>query len=586
MDIFDMLTLIGGVCLFLFGMNIMGQALERRTGSRLEALLGRLTTGKAAGFFTGLCVTALIQSSSATAVMVVGFVNSGLMTLRQAIHVILGANVGTTVTAWVLSLAGLESDSLLVSMLKPTAFTPVLALLGIFKFLGGKETKARDTGAILLGFATLMYGMETMSGAVAGLSDLPAFRELFLLFRNPLLGLLAGALLTAVIQSSTASIGILQALCVTGQVSYAAAIPIIMGQNIGTCVTALISSVGATRNARRAAVVHLSFNLIGSLFWLAVFVPIRSLVAPAMLDAPATLLGIAVTHTAFNLLCTLLFLPLTGLLEWLAYRLVPDAPAREDADPLDDRLLTSPAVALERCREQLVIMADEAFSAARAALTPPKHTRTPGDATADTSARVRALEESTDRREDALGTYLIRLSSHRPDEDQSAEAAGILRMIGDLERIADHAVSLQIFNDTLREKGLTLSPEALAGRQVLAAALRELMTLTRAALVDRDLLAAGQVEPLRQVINRRREELRAAHVLRLQSGACDPATSANWTGQLDDCSRMADHCSNIAACVLETSRRRMTVHATARALRASDPSFIKAYGAFEEKYRA
>lgn len=324
MDIFNGLTMIGGLSLFLFGMNIMGQALERRAGGRLSLLLEKLTTNRAAGLLTGLGVTAVIQSSSATTVMVVGFVNSGLMTLSQAVNVIMGANIGTTVTAWVLSLAGIGDGNVFVRLLKPAAFTPILAFIGIIFYMFCRKEKRRDTGMVFLGFATLMYGMEMMSGAVSGLGSVPAFRELFLLFKNPVSGVLAGAVLTAVIQSSSASVGILQALAVTGQVSYGAAVPIIMGQNIGTCVTALISSAGASKNAKRAAMVHLSFNVIGTAAWLAVFCLVKAVFAPAFLDAPASLFGIAVTHSAFNVLCTVLLLPFADILEALVKKMVPD----------------------------------------------------------------------------------------------------------------------------------------------------------------------------------------------------------------------------------------------------------------------
>ena len=331
MDIFDFLSLIGGLSLFLFGMNVMGQALERRAGSGLRSLLGRMTSKKAAGLLTGLGVTAVIQSSSATTVMVVGFVNSGLMSLKQAINVIMGANIGTTVTAWLLSLAGIDGGSVFVRLLKPSSFTPVLALAGVVLYMFCHSDKKKDTGTILLGFATLMFGMETMSGAVSGLGDAPGFRQLFIMFKNPFLGVLAGAVLTAVIQSSSASVGILQALAVTGQVSYGAAIPIIMGQNIGTCVTALLSAVGTNKNAKRAALVHLAFNVIGTAVWLTLFCLARTFLAPALLDESATLAGIAAAHSVFNVLCVVLMLPLSGLLERLVCRLAPDAGGRQNS---------------------------------------------------------------------------------------------------------------------------------------------------------------------------------------------------------------------------------------------------------------
>ena len=396
MDIFNVLTLIGGLSLFLFGMNIMGQSLERRAGGKLRSLLGKLTTSKAARLLTGLGITAIIQSSSATTVMVVGFVNSGLMTLKQAINVIMGANIGTTVTAWILSLAGIDSGNLFIKLLKPSSFTPVLALVGIIFYMFCKNDKKKDTGMILLGFATLMFGMETMSGAVSGLRDVPAFQSLFVMFQNPILGVLAGAVLTAIIQSSSASVGILQALTATGQVSYGAAIPIIMGQNIGTCVTAMISSVGANKNAKRAAMVHLSFNIIGTVVWLTVFCVVKAILTPVILSESASLLGIAVIHSIFNVLCTILMLPLSGFLERLVNWLVPDAKQPEVHQELDDRLLTTPSIALERCRVVAADMAKTAVKALKDSLT------SLCSYSSELAVSIREKEEQTDCYEDNL----------------------------------------------------------------------------------------------------------------------------------------------------------------------------------------
>lgn len=432
MDIFNALTMIGGLCLFLFGMNIMGQALERRAGDKLRLLLGKLTTGKIAGLLTGLGVTSVIQSSSATTVMVVGFVNSGLMTLKQAVNVIMGANIGTTVTAWILSLAGIDSGNIFIKLLKPTSFTPVLALVGIIFYMFCKSSKKKDTGMILLGFATLMFGMETMSEAVSGLGNVPAFQNLFILFRNPVLGVLAGAFLTAVIQSSSASVGILQALAVTGQVSYGAAVPIIMGQNIGTCVTAMISSVGANKNAKRAAMVHLSFNVIGTAVWLTVFCIVKAVFSPVLLNESASLFGIAAAHSAFNILCTALMLPLTDFLEKLVIKLIPDSKRQENKTELDERLLATPSIALERCHEVASDMAKTAVSALSDGLTS-LYKYTP-----ELAETIRKKEDMTDRYEDMLGTYLVHLSSKQISGQDSAEAAKLLKIIGDFERIADH----------------------------------------------------------------------------------------------------------------------------------------------------
>ncbi|MBQ9108837.1 MAG: Na/Pi cotransporter family protein, partial [Oscillospiraceae bacterium] len=431
MSIFDVLSLVGGLCLFLFGMSVMGNALERRAGSKLQGLLSRLTTGKLAGLLTGLGVTAVIQSSSATTVMVVGFVNSGLMTLKQAINVIMGANIGTTVTAWILSLGGIDGDALWLKLLKPTSFTPVLALVGIVFFLFCKSDTKKDTGTILLGFAVLMFGMDAMSDAVGGLADVPEFQQLFLMFTNPILGVLAGAIVTAIIQSSSASVGILQALSATGQVSYGAAVPIIMGQNIGTCITAILSSFGTNRNAKRAAYVHLSFNIIGTVVWLGVFSVAKAVFAPAILGEAASLAGIATCHSIFNIACTALLLPLSGLLEKLAYKLVPETKTPDAIAELDEHLLTIPAAALERCHNLSSDMAQDAISAMKDAM---RCLRGYDAALADS---IKEKEDKTDHYEDIMGTYLVKLSALHLTDHDSAEAAKLLKVIGDLERIGD-----------------------------------------------------------------------------------------------------------------------------------------------------
>ena len=468
MSVSDFISLLGGVALFLFGMSIMGDALKKVAGNQLELVLYNLTSTPIKGVLLGTGVTAVIQSSSATTVMVVGFVNSGLMTLRQAINVIMGANVGTTVTAWLLSLGGISGDSIWVRLLKPTSFTPVLALVGIIFFMFCKDNKKKDTGTVLLGFATLMFGMETMSSAVGGLADVPAFRQLFITFQNPVLGLLAGAVLTAIIQSSSASVGILQALAVTGQVSYGAAIPIIMGQNIGTCVTALLSSVGANKNAKRAAFVHLSFNVIGSVVLLTAYSIVRAIFAPAILGEAATLPGIAVIHTAFNLLCVAILMPMAPLLEKLALRVIHDAPAPEHETELDERLLASPALALGQCREVTMKMVDCAVQALRSSLLAVT------DYTPALAEQVRADEEATDHYEDILGTYLVKLSSQTLTAADSENATELLKVIGDFERIADHAVNIVESAEELQSKGLTLSEAAQADLKVLDAAVEEL----------------------------------------------------------------------------------------------------------------
>ena len=577
MDIFDALEMIGGLCLFLFGMNIMGQALERRAGSRLRTTLGKMTGKTMTGFLTGLVVTAVIQSSSATTVMVVGFVNSGLMTLKQAIGVIMGANIGTTVTAWLLSLGGISGDAVWVQLLKPTSFTPVLALIGIIMYMFSKDSRKNDTGMIMLGFATLMFGMDTMSGAVSGLREVPAFRQLFVAFTNPLLGVLAGAALTAIIQSSSASVGILQALALSGQVSYAAAIPIIMGQNIGTCVTALISSVGTSRNAKRAAIVHLSFNVIGTVVWLTVFCIVRAVAAPAILGESATMYGIAIAHTAFNVACTALLLPASGLLEKLAIRLVPDG-KKKDADvTLDERLLATPPLALEQCSVVAEDMAYYASGALKKAIDcvmefDPK-----------AAQEVRESEDKTDKYEDMLGTYLLKLGAEPLSDTASEEVTELLKLIGDFERIGDHAVNIIESAEEMHDKQLEFSRSAKYELSVMSAAVGEVMDLAVKAFAENDAQAASCVEPLEQVVDDLKDELRTRHILRMKKGECSIEAGFVWSDLLTNLERASDHCSNVALCVLDLKKHTLSAHETQHE-RKDVPEFAEHYRRYSEKY--
>ena len=578
MDLFQFLNLIGGLSLFLFGMNVMGQALERRAGGSLRTLLGKMTSNKVAGLLTGLAVTAVIQSSSATTVMVVGFVNSSLMTLRQAINMIMGANIGTTVTAWILSLAGISSSNFFIRLLKPASFTPVLAFVGILYYMFSKNDKKKDTGLILLGFATLMFGMESMSSAVSGLRDVPGFQNLFIMFRNPVLGVLAGAVLTAIIQSSSASVGILQALAVTGQVSYGAAIPIIMGQNIGTCVTAMISAIGANKNAKRAAMVHLSFNVIGTAVWLTVFCLLKWIFDPALLDESASLFGIAVAHSVFNVLCTLLMLPLSGLLEKLVCAIVPDDKKPEVVSELDERLLATPPVALERCREVAADMANCAVGAMKQSITALT------DYTPALAKQVRQAEEHSDHYEDILGTYLVKLSTRRISASDSNEAAKLLKIIGDFERISDHAVNIVQSAEELGSKNLAFSPQASRELSILAGAVSEILDLSLDAFLHDDLGPAGRVEPLEQVIDGLKEQLRTAHILRLQQEKCSIEAGFVWSDLLTNLERVSDHCSNIAGCVLDMHEGNLNLHESLRAMKEDRENFEDRYLVYRKKY--
>lgn len=579
MDLFSALNLIGGLCLFLFGMSIMGQALEKRAGGKLRTLLERMTGSKATGFLTGLGVTAIIQSSSVTTVMVVGFVNSGLMSLKQAINVIMGANVGTTVTAWLLSLSGISGDALWLNLVKPDAFSPVLALVGLILYMFVRDAKKKDTGMILLGFATLMFGMETMSGSVAGLKDVPGFQNLFLLFTNPILGVLTGAVVTGIIQSSSASVGILQALAITGQVTYGAAIPIIMGQNIGTCVTALISSVGANKNAKRAAVVHLLFNTIGTLVWLGVFCIVRTLFQPALLNQPASMFGIAVAHSVFNILCTILLLPLSEFLEKLALRFVPDKNGAERAQPiLDERLLATPPLALGRCHDLVTTMAEDARDALLLSLQQ-LHSYSPADAW-----KIREIENETDKYEDEIGTYLIKLSARPLNEADSGDTTALLKYIGDFERIADHAVGILESAEEMQEKGVRFSREAESDLAILRKAVEEIMRLALEAYRNNDPVVAVRVEPLEEVIDSLKEQMRTRHILRMKKETCSIEAGFIWSDLLTNLERIADHCSNIAGCIIDMSDRRLTLHDTLRKEKSGDADFESNFGAFAQKY--
>jgi len=567
MDVFDALKLLGGLCLFLFGMNVMVQALERRAGGSLKALLGRMTTGKLAGLLTGLGITAIIQSSSATTVMVVGFVNSGLMSLKQAINVIMGANVGTTVTAWILSLAGIDSSNALVRLMKPASFVPVLALVGIVLYMFTKSSKKKDTGLILLGFATLMTGMETMSGAVSGLKSVPGFTQLFVLFKNPVSGVLAGAALTAVIQSSSASVGILQALSLTGAVSLGAAIPIIMGQNIGTCATALLSSIGAGKNAKRAALVHLCFNIIGTLVCLVIFALVRGCFTAA-LDSPATPFMIAVSHSVFNVFCTLMLLPASDLLERLVTVLIPDRTPPQKAPRLDERLFITPPIALERCAEVTGEMAGKAVNAVRDALKMLD------------GAEAIAGEAACDEYEDAINTYLVKLSALEIGAADSRRAAGLLRETGDLERLSDHAVGITRAAKELKDKGLSFSEEASGELKLLVSAVNEILDITLAAFENNDPAAADAVEPLKRVIEALKEQLRINHIDRLQRSRCSIELGFIWSDLLTDFERVAAHCANIADCVSGIN----DPHAASREQREHSPEYNEAFEHYNQKY--
>ena len=577
-DIFDALALIGGLCLFLFGMKVMGDGLERRAGNSLKSLLGKLTDNKLKGFLTGMGVTAVIQSSSATTVMVVGFVNSKVMTLKQSIGIIMGANIGTTVTSWLLSLGGISSDNIVMKLLKPMSFTPILALIGISFILFSKSSKKKDVGTILLGFATLMFGMDAMSDAVKGLASVPEFQNLFLMFTNPILGVLVGALVTAIIQSSSASVGILQALSVTGAVSYSAAIPIIMGQNIGTCVTAMLSSFGASKNAKRASVIHLMFNVIGTVIWLSVFCILSAIFKPLILGESASYLGIAICHSIFNVLCTIILLPASSLLEKLAYKIVPEAKAPEKVVELDERLLATPAIAVQQSSQLAARMATEAVEGFHLSIQAIQNY------TPELAERIRKIEDDTDHYEDVLGTYLTKLSQSQVSDEDSATVTKLLKAIGDFERISDHAVNVLESVEELREKGIEFPASANHEIDILCAATDEILTLTESAFVSNNLSLAYEVEPLEQVIDNLKAQLRHNHITRLKTGDCTVETGFIWTDLLTDFERVSDHCSNIAVGIIDVSEHTMNAHEVIKHLKQGNARYSDQYTAYSEKY--
>ncbi len=576
MNITGVLNLLGGLALFLYGMDLMGKSLEKQAGKRLQSILERLTASPTKGFLLGLMVTAIIQSSSATTVMVVGFVNSGLIKLSQACTVIMGANVGTTVTSWILSLSGIESSNLLVRLFKPTSFSPILALAGVVMLMFARRDRLRNTGGTLIGFAILMFGMETMSTAVKPLADVPEFTRLFTLFTNPILGVLVGALMTAVIQSSSASVGVLQALSATGAITYSGAIPIIMGQNIGTCVTTLISSVGANRNARRTAFVHLYFNVIGVTVFLIVYSLMDALFPLPFMDDAVNGMGIAVIHTCFNLLTTALLLPFPRMLEKLACMTVRDG-GEEVTVHLDERLMLTPSVALEQSRRVAGEMSRTAQQALDSAIgMVGQYT----DASADEIAR---MEDRLDKLEDLLGDYLVKLSGHQLTDGDSRHAAMLLHSIGDFERIGDHAVNLCEVAQELRDKQLSFSESANAELKVLFAALNEILSMTMDAFDRSDIALACRVEPLEQVVDDLTKELKARHILRLQSGLCTIQMGFILSDLITNCERVADHCSNIAATLIESEQGRFGMHTYTERAESSE-AYRSRYHAYRSQY--
>ena len=584
MGIMDVLSLLCGLALFLYGMNVMGDALKKSAGSKLKVILANLTSGAWNCFLLGLGVTAIIQSSSATTVMVVGFVNSGTMVLSQALGVIMGANVGTAVTSWITGLSGLgdggQTVSAVLQWLKPSAWVPLLAVAGIGLSMFGKRERNKNIGVILLGFAVLMVGMDTMSAAVSGLKSSETFRSILTMFENPILGVLAGTVLTAIVQSSSASVGILQSLTTTGAITYGAAIPIIMGQNIGTCVTALLSAIGANKNAKRAALIHLYFNIIGVVVWLTLFYLVDLFMDFAFVDSTVNMWAVAAIHTIFKIFCVLLFSPFTKQLERLACISVKDSNEVEKTNMLDDRLLNTPTVAIERSKDATFEMAKISCDALLLSLNMLK------EYNSKDAEVIRGYEDKADGYEDMLGTYLVKLSGRSMTERDSHEITKLLHLIGDFERISDHAVNILESAEEMNDKKLSFSNEAKKEIKVLSGAVEEILDITYKSFVFGDIELASLVEPLEQVIDNLKDKIKTNHIKRLQKSECTIEHGFVLSDLLNNLERVSDHCSNIAGCVIEISRYdALDMHEYLNAVKSNDNSeYMEKYKEYSKKY--
>ena len=579
MDLFGILTLCCGLALFLFGMNTMGDGLEKFSGGKLEKALEKMTNSTFKGFLLGAAVTAVIQSSSATTVMVVGFVNSGIMKLRQAIGIIMGANVGTTVTAWILSLSGIEGDSVIMQLLKPSSFSAIFALVGIIFLMFCKTDSKKNLGSICIGFAVLMTGMSMMSDAVEPLADDPTFTGILTLFNNPVFGILAGALLTAIIQSSSASVGILQALSSTGTITYSMAIPIVMGQNIGTCVTALISCIGAKKNAKRTALVHLYFNIIGTIVICALFYGSNLFLHYGFLDDVVNEANIAVIHTVFNLLATALLLPFNRQLEKLAYLTIRDKDEESETPFLDERFLKTPAVATQRAVDTSIKMARLSEGTFLGAL------ELVGNYDEKTAQTISENEDMIDAYEDVISTYLVKLSRKTLSEKDSKTIQLILHTIGDFERISDHAINIVEVAKEIEDKKVHFSTEAIAGIEVMVDAVKEIINNATLAFINNDVQLATKVEPLEQVIDRLRDKLKEAHIRRLTNGECTIELGFIFSDLITNIERVSDHCSNIAIGVIEINNDGYEAHEYLHELKNSDDVQYNAdFKEYKKKY--
>ncbi len=578
MDFFSIITLLGGLAFFLYGMNMLSDGLERMAGGKLEAGLKKLTSNWFMGLTLGVGITAAIQSSSAVTVMLVGLVNSGIMTIGRSISVIMGSNIGTTMTAWILTLVGVESDAFWMKLLKPENFSLAFAFIGILLIMAGKKDKHKNIGSILIGFAVLMYGMKLMSGAVKPLANNPAFTSLFTAFKNPLLGVLVGTVVTAVIQSSSASVGILQALALTGSISYGAAIPIIMGQNIGTCVTALISSMGVTRNAKKVAVIHIAFNLIGTAVCLSAYCIADSLLNFAFVDQSIDAVGIAVVHTAFNVFTVALLLPFTKLLEKLANKVLPDI-QEEKSLLIDVRLMSTPSVAIAECNALATKMSDIARDTLMSAIS------LMDGYNEEKAQQILDLEKELDLYEDTLGTYLVQISSKQLSEKDSLKVSKILHTINDFERLGDHAVNLMEAAQELNEKGLSFSPKAQEELAILRSAIEEILRHTNDAYATNNAQIAHLVEPIEQCVDHLVTDIKARHIQRLQAGECSIGLGFILSDVLNNFERISDHCSNVAVAVIALSHNGFDTHQYLRDMKHENADYIRMRKEYGEIYR-
>ena len=589
MDIFGVLSLIGGLAIFLYGMDLLGEGLTGASGGKLEKILEKLTSNPLKAVLLGAGVTAVIQSSSATTVMVVGFVNSGIMKLSQAVGVIMGANIGTTITSWILSLTGIESSNIFISLLKPTSFSPVLAAVGIIFLMFLKKDSLKNPGKIMIGFALLMYGMDAMSSSVAPLAEVPQFASILTAFSNPVLGMLAGMLFTAIIQSSSASVGILQALCSTGILSYATALPIIMGQNIGTCVTALLSSIGATKNGKRAAIIHLYFNVIGTVTFMIVFYALNAVIHFSFLNLTAQEFGIAVIHTTFNIITTAYLLPLRKVLEKLAYatikldddeKRIMDRRSENEFALLDDRFLEAPSLAVEHCKQVINKMADISRESLFISMS------LIGGYDEEQALRVGELETRADKYEDALGTYIMKISTKNLKKEDSEMLNVMLQCIGDFERISDHACNICDSARELQQKNMQFSPKAETELDILSSAVREAVDISFDAFKSNSKNEADKVEPLEELIETLAVELKARHIRRLREGKCTIELGFAHSDILNNLERVADHCSNIAVDVIQSDQLEFDAHEYLDGIKNKDnQQFARDYKAYKEKYR-